>query len=70
MQWTEECVCNSGRPNFDLIEFSTNSSRIEILCGKCHCVICWWPISIVQVMALDKQRIKEEKSVVVHTRTK
>ena len=26
MQWIEECVCNSGRPNFDLIEFSSSNS--------------------------------------------
>jgi hypothetical protein len=48
LQWTEECNCNSGKPNFDVIEFSTTNSRIELVCGKCHCVICWWPISTEQ----------------------
>ena len=45
MQWTKECICNVGKINFDAIEFSTNNSRIETVCGKCHGVICWWPIS-------------------------
>ena len=69
MQWTKEFVCSSGKPNFDSLEFSTNSSRIELLCGKCHRMICWWPISTEQIMTLDKQRSKE-KSLVISTRTK
>ena len=30
MQWTKESTCNSKKPNFDAIEFSTNNSRIEL----------------------------------------
>jgi hypothetical protein len=48
MQWTEECLCNLGKPNFDVVEFNTTRSRIELLCGKCHSMICWWPISTEQ----------------------
>lgn len=49
LQWTKECVCNSGKPNFDAIEFSANSSKIVIVCGKCHGMICWWPIGPEQI---------------------
>jgi hypothetical protein len=31
--------------NFDTIEFSANSSRIELLCSTYHGTICWWHIS-------------------------
>jgi hypothetical protein len=48
LEWANECKCNSGKPNFDAIEFSPNNSRIELVCGKCHGVICWWPISTEQ----------------------
>lgn len=66
MQWTKECKCNSGKTNFDAIEFSTNNSRIEILCGKCHGVICWWPISI-QHIVLPGERVTKEKSQAIPT---
>lgn len=69
MQWTEECVCNLGKSNFDAIEFSTNSLRIELLCGKCHSMICWWSISTEQIVALDEHSTKV-RSLVVPTRTK
>lgn len=60
MQWTKECKCNSGKTNFDTIEFGTNPSRIEIVCSKCHGVICWWPISTEQVALSDEQRTNDE----------
>ena len=61
LQWTKECVCNSGKPNFDAIEFSANSSKIVIVCGKCHSMICWWPISTEQIAPpLDEHRKKEK----------
>ena len=60
MQWTKECICNSGKPNFDAIEFSTNNSRIELVCGKCHSVIYWWHISTEQIPVLDEHRTKVE----------
>jgi hypothetical protein len=45
LEWVNECNCDSGKPNFDEIEFGADSSKMEIVCGKCHRVICWWPIS-------------------------
>ena len=69
MQWTKECICNVGKINFDAIEFSTNNSRIEIVCGKCHGVICWWPISTEQVAPFGEYRTKE-KSLAIPTPTK
>jgi len=48
MQWTKD----------DAIEFCTNNSRIEIVCGKCHGMIYWWPISTEQVALLDEHRTK------------
>ena len=61
LQWTKECVCNSGKPNFDAIEFSANSSKIVIVCGKCHGMICWWSISTEQIATpLDEHRTKEK----------
>jgi hypothetical protein len=48
----------------------TNNSRIEIVCGKCYGVICWWPINTEQALApFDEQRTKE-KSLVIPTPTK
>jgi hypothetical protein len=61
LQWTKECVCNSGKPNFDAIEFSANSSKIVIVCGKCHSMMCWWPISAEQIAPpLDEHRTKQK----------
>ena len=34
LQWTKECVCNSGKPNFDAIEFGANSSKIVVWYGR------------------------------------
>ena len=67
MQWTKECICNAGKPNFDAIEFSTNNSRIELVCGKCHGVICWWPISTEQIAPFSGHGIK---SLEIPARTK
>ena len=69
MQWTRECICNSGKPNFDAIEFGTNNSRIELVCGKCHGIICWWHISTERIALLDEHRIKE-KSLTIPTKIK
>ena len=69
MQWTKGCICNSGKTNFDAIEFSTNSSRIELFCGKCHGIICWWPINIEQITPFSGHGIKE-RSLVTPTKTK
>lgn len=44
------CVCNSGKPNFDSIEFIVKNSRLQVVCGKCLDIICWWPISIEQIV--------------------
>jgi hypothetical protein len=54
--------------NFDAIEFSTNSSRIQLICGKCHRMICWWPISTEHIMLPDERRPKE-KSLAIPTRS-
>jgi len=59
LQWAKECICNAGKTNFDVIEFNTNSSRIEIVCGKCHGVICWWPISTEQIVPLAARGTKK-----------
>jgi hypothetical protein len=69
LEWTKVCICNSGKPNFDATEFSTNNSRIQLVCGKCHGVICWWPISTDQIIALDESRTKE-KSLTIPTRNR
>ena len=60
MQWTKDCVCNAGKTNFDSIEFSTNNSRIALVCGKCRGMICWWPISIEQVAPSGEHRAIEK----------
>ena len=64
MQWTDECVCNSGKPSFDAIEFSTNNSRIELVCSKCHAVICWWPISTEQIMSTAARGTKKSSKLI------
>ena len=51
-----------------LIEFSTNKSRIELFCGKCHGVICWWPIRTEQNRVDSAHETK--KSLAIPTRTK
>ena len=68
LQWAKECFCNSGKTNFDAIEFSTNSSRIEIVYGKCHGTICWWPISTEQIVSIAARGTKE-KSLAIQTAT-
>lgn len=61
MQWAKQCICNSGRMCFDAIEFGTKSTRIELFCGKCHGMICWWPISTEQVVPpLERHRTKDK----------
>lgn len=62
LQWTKECICNSGKTSFDAIEFSTNNSRIALICGKCHGVVCWWPISTEQA-AQSEERASPKISV-------
>jgi hypothetical protein len=69
LAWTKECICNSGKPNFDAIEFSTNNSRMEIVCGNCRGVICWWPINIEQIAILDESKNKV-KPLAVPTRNR
>lgn len=58
-----ECNCNSEKPNFDVIEFSTNNSRIELACGKCHGVICWWSISTIQTFSLAAHAAKKSSAI-------
>jgi hypothetical protein len=58
LEWIKECTCNSGKPNFDAIVFNTNYSRMEIVCGKCRGVICWWPLNIEQIATLDESKNK------------
>jgi hypothetical protein len=67
MQLSEECICNSGKTNFDSIEFHTTSSRLEIVCGKCHGIICWWPISTEKILALGARG--KEKSFMIPAKT-
>lgn len=55
LQWTKECICNSGKTSFDTLEFSTNNSRIALVCVKCRGVICWWPISTEQAAPSDER---------------
>jgi len=68
MQWTKECKCNSGKPNFDAIEFITNTSRIEIVCGKCHDVICWWSISTEQTVPMAARGTKKSSAVLAESK--
>ena len=50
---------------FESIEFNTTNSRIEIVCGKCHGAICWWPISTEQIVPVAAGRIKKLSAVQV-----
>jgi hypothetical protein len=52
---------HSGKPNFDFIEFHTAGSRIE--CGKCHGIICWWPISIEQGVPMAPHGTKKSSTI-------
>jgi hypothetical protein len=63
LQWVNECICNSGKPNFDQIEFGFNNSRIELLCGKCHGMICWWPISTEQIVPIAALGTKKSSAI-------
>jgi hypothetical protein len=55
LEWTIECTCNSGKPSFDAIEFSTNNSKMKLVCGNCRGVICWWPINAEQIATLESK---------------
>jgi hypothetical protein len=55
------------KAKFDLMEFSTNNSKIELVCGKCHGVICWWHISTEQIPLLDQDRTKV-RSLIIPTK--
>jgi hypothetical protein len=63
MQWTKECTCNAGKTNYDAIEFSTNNSRIQLVCGICQGVICWWPISTEQIVPLAARGTKKSLAI-------
>jgi hypothetical protein len=63
LEWANDFNCNLGKPNFDSIEFHTTSSRIEIVCGKCHGVICWWPISIEQGVPMAARGTKKSSAI-------
>jgi hypothetical protein len=65
LEWSKECICNSEKTCFDAIEFGTNSSRIELLCGKCNGLICWWPISTEQVFPMAARGTKKSSAVPV-----
>ncbi|MGH9974289.1 MAG: hypothetical protein ACRD8Z_00420 [Nitrososphaeraceae archaeon] len=67
MEWTKECTCNAGKPSFEAIEFNSNNSRMEIVCGKCHGTICWRSINTDQISTPDENKTKE-KSLTVPTR--
>ncbi len=60
LNWTKECICNSDKTSFDAIEFRTNSLGIELLCTKCHGIICWWHISTEQIVPLNDLWNKEK----------
>ena len=68
LEWTEECTCNSGKPSFDAIEFRTNSSRMEIVCSKCHGMICWWPISTEQIASTSARGTTKSSSILTRIR--
>jgi hypothetical protein len=63
LEWINESNCNSGKPSFEAIEFSTNNSKIELVCGKCHGVICWWPINTVQPASLAAYGTKKSSAI-------
>jgi hypothetical protein len=63
LEWANGCVCNLGEPNFDSMEFHTTSSRIEIVCGKCLSIICWWPINTEQGVPLSAPRTKKSSAI-------
>lgn len=67
MQWTEGCVCNSGKPGFDAIEFIADNLRISIVSGKCLGTICWWPIIAEQIVQVAAHGTK--KSLAIPART-
>ena len=67
MEWANECNCNSGKTNFESIEFNTTNSRIEIVCGKCHGTIYWWPISTEQIVPVAARGTKKSSAILVET---
>jgi hypothetical protein len=67
LEWTKECFCNLGQPNFDEIEFNANNSKMKIVCGSCHSVICWWPISTEPIVSIAAYGTK--KSLAIPTAT-
>jgi hypothetical protein len=56
-------IAMQENPIHDAIEFNTNNSRIELLCGKCHGVICWWPISTIQTSSLAAHGAKKSSAI-------
>jgi hypothetical protein len=42
---------------------------MEIVCGNCYGVICWWPINIEQIATLDESKNKV-KPLTVPTRNR
>ena len=67
LQWAKDCICNAGKMCFDAIEFGTKSSRIEIICGKCRGIICWWLINTEQFMPLASCTTKKLSPIVTRT---
>ena len=63
MEWIKECICNAGKTNFDAIEFSTNNSRIQIICGICHGMVCWWSISTDQIVSTAAAGTKKSSAI-------
>jgi hypothetical protein len=64
LEWANECICNSGKPNFNSIEFIVKNSKIEIICGKCLGTICWWPISTEQVVPVVARGTKKSSAAI------
>ena len=64
LEWTKECTCNSGQPSFEAIEFNTNNSRMEIICGSCDGVICWWPINTEQIVSTAARGTKKSSKLI------
>ncbi len=49
------------RTLYTAIEFHTFNLRIEIVCGKCLSIICWWPINTEQGIPLSARGTKNHR---------
>jgi hypothetical protein len=51
------------RTLYTAIEFHTFNLRIEIVCGKCLSIICWWPINTEQGIPLSARGTKKSSAI-------